>query len=120
MDHQLEGSRWVPRFYYSHYHIMAAAFFARQSGELERGHDPTVGVPSKLFSEHRAYVTGCIFSAVSFLESQINEIFTDADDDKRDFIHGLGDSIYLLAELWRLDVPRTAAYQILRKYEIAL
>ena len=99
---------------------MAAAFFARQSAQLEREHQDRDSVTSEVFSQHRAYVTGCIFSAVSFLEGQINEVFTDAADDKRDFIHNLGDRIFALAEMWELDVPRTAAYSILRKYEIAL
>jgi len=99
---------------------MAAAFFARQSAQIEREHREQESISSEAFSQHRAYVTGCIFSAVSFLEGQINEVFTDAADDKRDFIHNLRDRIFLLAEMWELDVPRTAAYSILRKYEIAL
>ena len=99
---------------------MAAAFFARQSAELEREHQNKESISSETFSQHRAYVTGSIFSAVSFLEGQINEVFTDAADDRRDFIYNLGDRISLLAEMWNLDVPRTAGYPILRKYEIAL
>jgi hypothetical protein len=110
----------MPRFYYSHYHIMAAAFFARQSAQLEREYRSRESISTEAFSQHRAYVTGSIFSAVSFLEGQINEVFTDAADDRRDFIHNLGDRIFLLAEMWNLDVPRTAGYPILKKYEIAL
>lgn len=110
----------MPRFYYSHYHIMSAAFFARESGRIERENKGNDRVPSEIQSRHRAYVTGCVFSTVSFLEAQINEIFTDAADDKRDFIHPLGDKIFLLAEMWRLGVPKTASYPILKKYEIAV
>jgi hypothetical protein len=110
----------MPRFYYSHNHIMAPAFLARQSAKLEREHRNRDSISSEIFSQHRAYVTGSISAAVSFLEGQINEVFTDAAGDRRDFIYNLGDRIFLLAEMWNLDVPRPAAYPILRKYEIAL
>ena len=120
MNHELQGSHWMPRFYYSHYHIMAAAFFARESGKLESENESKDSISSEIQSQHRAYVTGCIFSTVSSLEAQINEVFTDAADDKRESIYMLGDKIRLLGEMWKLDVPRTASYPILRKYEIAL
>lgn len=110
----------MPRFYYSHYHIKAAAFFARQSAQLEREHKPNEAVSSEILTQHKAYVTGCLFSVASFLEAQINEIFTDAADDQRDKIHLLGDRIYLFAEMWKLGTPRTASYSIIEKYEIAL
>jgi hypothetical protein len=113
-------SAWMPRFYYSHYHIMSAAFFARESGRVEREDEGNDRLTSEIQSRHRAYVTGCVFATVSFLEAQINEIFTDAADDKRDLIYPLGDKIYLFAEMWKLGVPRTASYSILTKYEIAL
>jgi hypothetical protein len=119
-DTEFGVSAWMPRFYYSHYHIMSAAFFARESGEVERENKEKEVISSDIQVRHRAYVTGCIFSAVSFLESQINEIFTDAADDKRDIIHPLGDKICVMAEMWKLGVPKTASYPILRKYEIAV
>ena len=62
----------------------------------------------------------CIFSSVSFLEAQVNELFTDAAEDQREHIHQLGDKIYLFADMWKLGVPKTASYPILEKYEIAL
>ncbi len=113
-------SAWMPRFYYSHYHIMSAAFFARESGRVERENEAKESFTSEIQSRHRAYVTGCVFATVSFLEAQINEIFTDAADEQRDFIHPLGDKIFLLAEMWKLGVPKTASYPILKKYEIAV
>ena len=120
-DDELTVSQWMPRFYYSHYHLSAAAFFARQSAQIERNNNASREAgSSENFLQHRAYVTGCILSSVSFLEAQINEVFTDASEDKRDFIHPLGDRIFLFGEMWRLDVPRTASFPILKKYEIAL
>jgi hypothetical protein len=99
---------------------MAAAFFARQSGRVEREQTDHSRVPSDVFIQHRAYIAGSILSAVSFLEAEINEIFMDAVDDQREHIHQLGDKIFLFADLWRLGVPRTASFPILEKYEIAL
>jgi hypothetical protein len=119
-EHGFGVSLWMPRFYFSHYHIMSAAFFARESGKLERDNKDKESFPSKIQAEHRAFVTGCIFSSVSFLEAQVNELFTDAAEDQREHIHQLGDKIYLFAEMWKLGVPRTASYSILEKYEIAL
>jgi hypothetical protein len=119
-DCELMDSQWMPRFYYSHYHLTAAAFFARQSAQIERNNPSGDAGSFEDLLQHRAYVTGCIFSSVSFLEAQINEVFTDASEDKRDFIHPLGDRIFLFAEMWRLEVPRTASFPILKKYEIAL
>src|SRR5258706_1422572 len=119
-EHGFGVSLWMPRFYFSHYHIMSAAFFARESGKLERDNKDNESFSSRIQSEHRAFVTGCIFSSVSFLEAQINELFTDAAEDQREHIHQLGDKIYLFADMWKLGVPRTASYSILEKYEIAL
>jgi hypothetical protein len=120
MSDLLTVSGWTPRFYYSHYHLQAAALFARQSSKLEREHGGSNVVSSEMFSEHRAYVTGAILSAVSFLEAEINEIFADAGDDQREHIYQLGDVIFLLRRMWALGVPKTASYSILDKYQIAL
>lgn len=119
-EHGFGVSLWMPRFYFSHYHIMSAAFFARESGKLERENKDKESFSSRIQSEHRAFVTGCIFSSVSFLEAQINELFTNAAEDQREHIHQLGDKIHLFAEMCKLGVPRTASYSILEKYEIAL
>jgi hypothetical protein len=120
MSDVLTVSSWTPRFYYSHYHIQAAALFARRSSKLEKEHGGNNVVSSKVFSEHRAYVTGAILSAVSFLEAEINEIFADAGEDQREHIYQLGNVIFLLRRMWSLGVPKTASYSILDKYQIAL
>lgn len=120
MSDLLTASGWTPRFYYSHHHIQAAALFARRSSKLEKEHGDKNVVSSEVFFEHRAYVTGAILSAVSFLEAEINEIFADAGDDQREHIYQLGDVIFLLKRMWTLGVPKTASYSILDKYQIAL
>jgi hypothetical protein len=61
----------------------SAYFFSQNAMEIEKEY---VLRPSltrleylKLIGNHQAYVTGCIFSAVAFLEAIINELFLEAD-----------------------------------------
>jgi hypothetical protein len=120
-DSLMMESGWRPRFYFSHYHIQAAALFSRLSARLEQEYEGTDTFSSEAIAEHRAYVTGSILSAVSFLEAGINEIFADASDDKREHIHQMGEeAILLMASLRGLGVAKTASYPILQKYQIAL
>ena len=70
----------ITRQYLSHSHILAAAYFARQSARIEREHGSKGWIEvnkSGAFIQHRAYVMGAIFSAVAFLEATINELFLD-------------------------------------------
>ena len=70
------------RVYYSSYHLWAARHFTRLATENE---DPHTG-RSTFNVAHRSYVTSAIFSAVSFLEAAINEIFQDAADKHLSYI----------------------------------
>lgn len=61
-------------------HLYSAALFARKSHEIEKQwqgvHNPT------LYREDLAYVSSSIISSVAFLESTINEIYSDSLDQK--------------------------------------
>jgi len=106
------------RTYFSIQHIQSAALFCRVSHALENKYDGNYN--QELFTEHKAYVTNTIFSSICFLEATINEIFCDAIDSPVR-IDTLGkDKIRLLANMWNLDVPRTASYPVVDKYQIAL
>ncbi len=106
------------RTYFSIQHIQSAALFCRLSNEIENKYDGIFD--QKSTTEHGSYVTNAIFSSICFLEATINEIFCDAVDNQSS-IENLGkEKIKLLADMWSLDVPRTAAYSILEKYQIAL
>lgn len=106
------------RTYFSIQHIQSAALFCRASHKLEAAFDGKYD--QQLFTEHRAYVTNAIFSAVCFLEATINEFFCDALDSP-DGIKEIGeDRIKLLANMWDLNIPKTAHYPIVNKYQIAL
>mgnify|MGYP000865092755 CR=1 FL=1 len=106
------------RTYFSIQHIQSAALFCRITHALENQYDGNYN--QELFTEYKAYATNAIFSSVCFLEATINEIFCDAIDSP-DRISALGeDKIRLLGNMWSLDVPRTASYPIVDKYQIAL
>jgi len=108
------------RMYYSQQHIQSAALFTRQSYQIESDYN---GTPlNELIVEHRSYVTGAIFAAVSFLESTINELFSDTvDHPDGDLASHLDSSTKLLmADMWKLRIPKTATYPIIDKYQIAL
>lgn len=107
------------RMYFSIQHIQSAALFARHAYSIEKNYN---GVFSdELFSEHRAYVTGSILSSVFFLEAAINELFADTVETNSEIVKKLNPAtIQLMAEMWKLDVPRAANFKILQKYQIAL
>jgi hypothetical protein len=106
-------------------HLQAADFFCQESGRIE--HEYTESDDSELLSQgdyhliqHRSLVIGSIFSAVAFLEAAINEFFADAADGERHVRERLdGAVVSRISRLWRLDIPRTARYSLLQKYEIA-
>lgn len=70
---------------------------------------------------HKATVHSSILMASAFLESLINELFTDAADNhqRKGAIISTQES-KILGEMWKLGVPRTAKYTILDKYRICL
>jgi len=113
------------RSFLSHYHIQAAALFARLSGEREQNWVRE----ARICPEHRAFVIGAVLTAVAFLEATINEIFADAHDawDRNRIgspdhsLHPLGrEVITRMAWMWENKVPGTASFKIPQKYQIAL
>ena len=110
------------RRYFSPEHIKAAAFFTRQAYQLEEVYKKNGVVTQELIDNHRSYVTGAIFAAVSFLETTINELFiATAEYAESQVTKKIDPSTkLLLAEMWKLEIPRTARYSVLEKYQIAL
>lgn len=109
--------------YLSEYHILAAAYFARQSAQIEMKKD---GISSKYVDdsaiEHRALIMACIASSVSFLESTINELFVDAGDSrhKSEHVGRLdGNTQRLMASLWDVESFGRSA-STLNKYQAVL
>lgn len=107
------------RTYFSIQHILSAALFARYTYGIEKNYNGVFS--NELFSQHRAYVTGSILSSVFFLEATINELFADTMESNSAIAKKLHPTtIQLMAKMWKLEVPRTANYKILQKYQIAL
>jgi len=105
------------RNYFSLHHIGAAADFARLCKKVETEYSGTMEYEQ--FRLHRAYVTGSIVMAVSFLEATINELFSDAHEGVGEPIKQLqSDTVTLLANMWGL--PKTESLPILDKYQLAL
>ena len=100
-------------------HIMSAAFFARRAMEMERESKDPYADNSP--AHHWAFVTGSIISSACFLEATINELYSDTAEQHQTITQDIpADVRNRMASLWRLDVPRTASFRILQKYQIAL
>lgn len=116
------------RTYLSIQHLQSALFFSQECKRLESEHEPDQWL--QVIGPHQAFVIGTVLSTIAFLEATVNEMFTDASerfssehleglDSKH--LEGLDDSVInRLGELWKLEVPKTASFNILRKYKIAL
>jgi hypothetical protein len=95
----------------SRQHFWAADYFAKRAAEIEAKTKP---LSDEIRSQHRAYVTGAIISAVAALESSINELYLEAQDHT---LKGLDSGkVALLEQFW----PEIEQYPILHKYQTAL
>lgn len=114
------------RTYYSLQHIQSAALFTRQCYQIESNFDGTFS--NDLAADHRSYVTGAIFAAVSFLEATINELFADTAEHPASEILAPLDTPTknLMVELWKLKIPVDGKdsvfdkYSIIEKFQLAL
>lgn len=104
---------------YSISHIRSAALFSRLSADVEKTFDGKYS--EELDIKQNAYVTGTVLAAVSFLEATINELFADVYDKIPDVVNQLEQmAIHQMSEMWKLEVPKTASFKILQKFQIAL
>ena len=83
---------------FSKQHLQAAEFFTSKAREMETN----IPKPNETqFSEHRAYVTAAVLSAVSFLEASINELYLSAIDQSLTALPGFDARLFqLLARFW--------------------
>ena len=116
----LEHTEYVTvRTYFSIQHILSAAIFLSEIRACEESLETSY--TEDLFIKHRALCVNAVFSAVSFLEASINELFMDSSDNRYGVIRDLTDEeVETLAGMWNLGVPRTASYKIIEKYQITL
>ncbi len=118
-----ESVEVVLRSYFSIQHIQSAAYFAKEAAKIEK--QVKENMRGDVSAVHCAYVTASIFTAVAFLEANINEIFCDAYDTM--IGKSANDSKYIpdqlinkLGRMWQLEIPRSSTYPILQKYQITL
>lgn len=91
-----------------------AAFLANKALQVETD---SSGSPDR-FLAHDAYVNSSIIASVAFLEAVANDVWSEL---------GMGASgrtwperKRVFSRLWTLGIPRTAAYPVLEKYQVAL
>lgn len=107
------------RTYFSFQHILSAALLLKEIKECELSLNK--GFSDDVFIKYRAFCVNAIISIVSFMEASINELFMDASDNRNGAIKDLSDhDVETLAGMWKLNIPRTASYSIIEKYQIAL
>lgn len=107
--------RWV----LSPDYLSGARLLSTKADEIEqRGPNRERAV----FNEHRAYVTGAIFSAVAFLEAAVNECFEDIVDGRNGYPAVINSDIRrCLAVLWELtEADNRSTLRVLEKYQLIL
>ena len=116
----LEDTKYVSvRTYFSIQHILSAALFLNEIEKCEECLDENYS--EDMLIKHRALCVNAIFSAISFLEASINELYMDASDNRDGSIRDLrDDEVEALAGMWNLGIPRTASYSIIEKFQITL
>jgi hypothetical protein len=124
------------RIYFSHHHIYAAFHFAKLSAKSEEAFNKELSNTSHdrskifdmFFYEHRAYVTGAIFTSVAYLEAIINELFADTVDYSDSAVaRQLDLSVKSqMATLWKIEIPGKGIkslvekFSTLEKFQVAL
>ncbi|EPD43268.1 MULTISPECIES: hypothetical protein [Delftia] len=107
------------RHYLSIQHLLASALFSKQCQELEATAFLTP-FDSIERTRHKSYAISSIMVSAAFLEATINELFADCADGHSTARLSPLPARGLMGRLWARSIPRTAAYPILEKYDIAL
>jgi hypothetical protein len=97
-------------------HILAAANFTRQSGQLE-AKNPT-SPSGEIQTNEISYVSGAIIMSVCFLEAVINELLIDVTEEQPNYTRTLSkDSLARLASFAKIGASKMSA---LDKYDMVL
>src|SRR5208337_1543938 len=119
-----EECRMRSRYCFSIRYLQSAYFFCKQGYDIEKTFLETNNLTQEIRNHHFAYVSNALLSSVSFLEATINELFANASEYPPEWNVITQDQnkkiIELFQKMWALDIPRTAHYPIVKKYEIAL
>ncbi|MBV9469507.1 MAG: hypothetical protein JOZ57_09690 [Abitibacteriaceae bacterium] len=106
----------------SPHHILSAAFFSRESWEVEELNraKPLIDAHnSGVIGADQSYAMGAVFAAVAFLEAVINELFNDVVDEVEtpSFNQLSLDDRRSMSQWWNLGVEK---FRTLDKYQAAL
>jgi len=109
-------------------HLKAAALFSRQAERIENKHvddyhDLSSKEKERITSDYRSFVIAAVVLCASFLEAFANELWSYTHQNKgSDFLKSIDQrKIEMMGALWdRHEIPKTARYPILRKFEMFL
>lgn len=95
-------------------YLRTAFLFAERAQLVEKAPPPDAFEWTLL---HRSYVTSSLLSATCSLEATINEWFSFPEEIGSESNPATGLQVQ---RMWSLGVPRTASFQVLQKFQIAL
>lgn len=101
---ETSGEESVIRFRdcFSVRYIQSAAVLCRLGYGIEKNHPPPELPSGEILLQHEAFVLNSVLSTVSFLESTINELYSDAADDAYFFADNEHEALLrTIAERWR-------------------
>lgn len=105
--------------HYSLLHLNACDHFAMLAKSVEERYAGSFD--HSMTMQLNAYATSTLFSAISFLEAHINEIFFDCAEGSFEHRTRLPiDKQKLIGDIWKLGTPRTSSYSIIDKYDYFL
>jgi len=118
----LENQQYLTgtRSYLSTDYLLSSFTFAKRAKSIEENYSHEDNFKS-VYLEHRSSVLGCILFIATFLESHINEFYSDISAKMAFNYPGIKtESAQILSLLWEHGIPRTAKYSIIEKFEFAL
>jgi hypothetical protein len=106
-------------------HIQAAAYYARQTGEMEQQYRNTgaAGAPDERdwnITKHRFHVANTVISSAAFLEATINELFIDIVDEGQRVHNHDPEFVRRVQMLHSEDAGFLRPLSPLEKYQVAL
>lgn len=102
------------KYYLSFRFLETSAYFAKEAFNFEKEEE-------KANDYYNYILSSGIISIVTFLEAYINEFYSEiADSEKIPTNILMINNVDVIINLWKRNIPRTARFSILDKYEILL
>lgn len=138
---QTPGNASKVRPYFSLQHIDSAQMFADMSAQIEERYKVNKSMTETESRLQHSFVISAVISSAAFMEARINELFVDAADTEAWILPGekspqipaaeqyrpnpmmsglSAETVARLARSWKSNIPVSAKYPILEKYQIVL